>query len=433
MARAPRLLIVIGLTILLGVVLNISICAQGIEDGIISAWNMNETSGVRYDVYGLHDLTDNNTVRAAEGVLGNAAVFADANNEYLSYPDTADTLTFDQEFTIITWLWISATQPGQYERIVSKWGSGSGEYILYLNNRVLKLDASPGGVPNNVSASELTTETWHFLAAWMDSSNLYLQIDDGDVISATHTGGSLPNTPNIFRISDYAYGLNGKIDLTRVWSRTLTPLERHTLYQNEYANISPSGGGVTTTTTFLPLILNNWPPWNYPDDPEEEDIVIIGPPGEDNLWRDWVETIDGIIDPIYERIQEIWAGIADLNDQGCGIEETYAAGNSLLMRSYSMLTPEGTVSTAGIVIFDPEATFQETSYNLGLALGEPIGLMRGFIKANIAPVSYIMLTLNFLVAAVVWIVFVEAFALSVWLIRSLIDIIYKAWMALPFT
>ena len=59
-------------------------------NGLVAFWKLNEQSGTRAAAFSSNDLTDNNTVTFAAGILGNAAVFTSANSEYLSRASNSD-------------------------------------------------------------------------------------------------------------------------------------------------------------------------------------------------------------------------------------------------------------------------------------------------------------------------------------------------------
>jgi hypothetical protein len=71
--------------------------------GLVSWWDLDETSGARLDSVGSNDLTDVNTVLSAPGKIGNAADFVAANTEYLSLPDS-DTFSPTGSFTASIWV-----------------------------------------------------------------------------------------------------------------------------------------------------------------------------------------------------------------------------------------------------------------------------------------------------------------------------------------
>ena len=70
---------------------------------LIAHWNLDEASGTRVDAKGGNDLTDNNTVTQATGIVSNAGQFTAANSEYLSIADNAALSTGDIDFTIPLW------------------------------------------------------------------------------------------------------------------------------------------------------------------------------------------------------------------------------------------------------------------------------------------------------------------------------------------
>lgn len=78
----------------------------GLTTGLVSWWELDEVSGVRYDSHGSNDLTDNNTVGSATAVAGamngNAASFVSANNEYLN--SSAISLDLSSGWTVSLWV-----------------------------------------------------------------------------------------------------------------------------------------------------------------------------------------------------------------------------------------------------------------------------------------------------------------------------------------
>jgi len=90
-----RLGLVIGVIVATAAPATATMPAQDVDllDGLVAYWPMDETAGIRYDVHGGHDLTDNNTVGYATGVIGNASYAANANSEYLSANNAVDSST----------------------------------------------------------------------------------------------------------------------------------------------------------------------------------------------------------------------------------------------------------------------------------------------------------------------------------------------------
>jgi len=94
----------------------------------VSHWSCDEASGVRYDsnTTNSNDLTDNNTVLAATGLLSNACDFESSSSEYLSITDVAQIgLDFSTAFTIAYWVnFESDTDPV----VIAKYSTGQQAY-----------------------------------------------------------------------------------------------------------------------------------------------------------------------------------------------------------------------------------------------------------------------------------------------------------------
>jgi len=102
-----------------------------------SHWSCDESSGVRYDsnTTNSNDLTDNNTVLAVSGVLGNACDFEATNSEYLSIAD-ADQLNLDQTSDFSINLWVnpeSLPSVDSFNYLVSKLGASNGYAFPLVN------------------------------------------------------------------------------------------------------------------------------------------------------------------------------------------------------------------------------------------------------------------------------------------------------------
>jgi len=68
-------------------------------------WNLDETSGTRYDSVGSNDLTDNNTVTSRTGKNNNAADFDDANSECLNIASVGVDLQPTSSVAISLWVY----------------------------------------------------------------------------------------------------------------------------------------------------------------------------------------------------------------------------------------------------------------------------------------------------------------------------------------
>jgi hypothetical protein len=77
---------------------------MAITDNLVAYWSMDESSGVRYDRAGSHNLTDNNTVLSEVGKVGASAVFVANQAEYLSVADHSDFDLAETDYTIVLWI-----------------------------------------------------------------------------------------------------------------------------------------------------------------------------------------------------------------------------------------------------------------------------------------------------------------------------------------
>lgn len=212
---------------------------MALTDNLIAHWQLDETSGTRYDAHGSHDLTDNNTVGYTTGKLSNAASFASANSEHLSGADHADLSMGDVDFTIALWCYVDASSGGhQLIHKGTSWATGRRvEYGLYVSGSSGEVMLRVGNNTDftDVSAS-MGTGGWHFLVAWHDAANdqIGVQVDNGTPATASRTGGSWDSSSSLYLGS--ALGtvnyLNGHLDSVSIWKRMLTSQERSDLYNS---------------------------------------------------------------------------------------------------------------------------------------------------------------------------------------------------------
>ncbi len=218
---------------------------------LISYWKMDEASGNALDAHGANDLTDNNTVGSATGIIGNARDFEADNSEFFNIADNADlsvdnTSNGDIGFTIQAWVKLES-QPGTLP-IVGKFDdnfSPGREYLLYWNsgtNRFTFGVTFDGGEGfQQVSADtfgNISTGVWYLIHAWYDPLDSRLHIcvnaglDDSGLFVSTNVID--PPTAAPFTIGSYdsTTYFDGLIDEVGFWKRVLTSQERTDLYNS---------------------------------------------------------------------------------------------------------------------------------------------------------------------------------------------------------
>lgn len=221
--------------------------SSNLHSDLVAYYNFEEATGTRVDATGRgNDLTDNNTVTRAAGIIRNAASFIIANSEYLSRASSADHNMGDIDFTIALWVLLNSVSVGN--EILSKWDTGGNQrsYVIAFDvaNSVLICNISSAGAAPaaNLAASSFglpPIDQWNFMVVWYNKTTdlLNIQINNGVIDSATKTGGAFASTAP-FQIGAVNLGgvpsnfLGGRIDAVGLWKRELTATERAELYNN---------------------------------------------------------------------------------------------------------------------------------------------------------------------------------------------------------
>ncbi|MGB0757201.1 MAG: LamG-like jellyroll fold domain-containing protein [Patescibacteria group bacterium] len=218
-----------------------------LTDDLVSFWEMNETSGTRYDAHGSNDLADNNTVTSLAGIQDVAADFTASNSEYLSIqPGTEYGLDLASSFTISAWLhpksWETKTkfpvvykddgQPNRsYMVCIRKLSSGNKAQVVIsadgTNNTTSQVYLDIGAISSNA--------WYHFVWVYDMSIGSVRVYKDGVL---TDSLGGLPTTINtsaaVFRVGAWENGnapyANGAVDQLGMWSRMLSSSEITDLY-----------------------------------------------------------------------------------------------------------------------------------------------------------------------------------------------------------
>jgi hypothetical protein len=210
---------------------------------LIGFWELEEASGTRFDSTANDlDLTDNNTVTQAAGVVGNAALFTRANSESLTRASSALLQTGDIDFTWAGWAYRASTMDaGAFPGLISKDASGASlEYAILLSVSANRLEFALQGYAIELQANNfgnVPLNTWFFVVAWHDAINnvVGIQINNGTANTASYSGG----------VTAQVYGFNigtsggsgarnwdGRLDQWGFWKRTLTVAEKTYLWNS---------------------------------------------------------------------------------------------------------------------------------------------------------------------------------------------------------
>jgi len=213
----------------------------------ISHWTCDEASGVRYDsTASNNDLTDNNTVTSATGLLGNACDFEKSNNEYLSITDASQTgldLGSANDFTWSVWSNIESSIPtGEEYGFFFKWVGGTNNRTTYwfldysgssyrigLNQSTLGTTANYSSYSGNIST--INSSTWyHYVFTYERTSQVFKFWRNGQWVNTQYTGqSSLYNSSAPVQIGS---GFDGLQDEITVFNTALSTSTILSLYNN---------------------------------------------------------------------------------------------------------------------------------------------------------------------------------------------------------
>lgn len=229
---------------------------------LVSFWELEEASGTRVDAHGANDLADNNTVTSATGKVGDAADFEDANSEYLSITDAAQTgLDITGDFSFNFWVNFESDPDTNDACPIGKYGgAGTRSYLLqYIGGGwrvVISTNGTAEGVTTTV-AHAVSTATWYNIGATYDVSAGTLEIFVNGSSIGTGTGGptSIADVAGAFNLGRNAAGGNyfdGLLDQVGVWTKLLSSTEMTDLY-NGGAGLEYDGPVTKTVTDTLTL------------------------------------------------------------------------------------------------------------------------------------------------------------------------------------
>jgi hypothetical protein len=218
-----------------------------LRQDLAAYWPLNETatSGdvTAKDASGTgNDLTSNNSVLSAAGLIGNARDFVSANSEFLSIASNADMQFGDRDWTLA--LWFNADDWSVYQ-IVAKDASGGREVECAtttaggFNRLQVVFYHSGGSVSVQTPSPALTAATWNFLSFRHINSTgvITVRVNTATVTATRPAGQTWNSTGTAFTLGSRAFVpfqsyFNGLIDECARWNRALSDAELDDLYNN---------------------------------------------------------------------------------------------------------------------------------------------------------------------------------------------------------
>ncbi len=218
-------------------------------DCLVSYWEFEESSGIRYDSYGRNDLEEHNTVTQGVGKQGSCGDFEKSNYEYLSINDDNQVgLDLRSSFSISAWVKIETSSSGEYF-IVNRFrdmDATSKNYALSFkseNNGAGRYVLCYVGIDWYIWSYNWQVGTWYNVVFVNDLNipsgrvRLYVNgvlIGEDERYSSNDLNFPVPFLIGATQTADgtiWGYW-DGLIDEVGIWSRVLSAEEVSQLYNN---------------------------------------------------------------------------------------------------------------------------------------------------------------------------------------------------------
>lgn len=117
--------------------------SNSLKDNIMSYWNLDETSGTRFDTLASNNLLQSGDVLYSSGIKNQAALFNASSSQYLSCAHNA-ILNGSGGFSVSTWIYLNSTDSTAQRSVVGKIGNLGGGGIDSNTVVMLHCDGSDG-------------------------------------------------------------------------------------------------------------------------------------------------------------------------------------------------------------------------------------------------------------------------------------------------
>jgi hypothetical protein len=222
---------------------------KGVQEGLISYWNFDHTSGNAIDVISGNNLTNNGNISYVAGKINNCAV--GTTNGRLS--NTTPSLSGGKASSSVS-LWFNTVglNGGSVDLIAEvRWTDYYFRILLHdflSPSNTLWFDGTGWGYNAGYVP---TIGSWYHVVLTTDGTNVRIYVNG--TLASTQAIGSGANTPNISLFSDGGTSFfNGKIDEMCIWNRTLNATEISAIY-NAGNGIQPTPRAFNSTKLYMPL------------------------------------------------------------------------------------------------------------------------------------------------------------------------------------
>lgn len=203
------------------------------NDNIISCWNLDEETGVRFDTYDLNNLTESTPIPNNVGKILNAAEF---DGSGVLYKLDSHTVRFSNMSGSIC-LWAKPTDLTNDMSIIAK-TAGDGidgfGWKIWYNASISKFVFSISNgtsIFSVISSSSVTVNSWHFISATIDNDGKVITIRvNNQTIEEESFTGTLPSTTSTLTLGgqdssgdpEFFVGL---IDQVSLWKDNISAAE----------------------------------------------------------------------------------------------------------------------------------------------------------------------------------------------------------------
>lgn len=206
---------------------------------LVAWYDMDETSGTRYDAHNSYDLTDVNTVGYGTGQTGNAADFEADNTTEALYNQNAKWYNMrTADFTYVMWVKLETVGTN---RVIDVSDPG-GDFVFNCGIEATYIYVIPNGVNGTAAVVHnvtINTGTWYMLIIeYTHSTGTWSLSLNNDTPTTSTVNGQL-KTPTgsagNFRLTigqhqNLPRPLDGLVDQYVIWERVLTSQEKPDLY-----------------------------------------------------------------------------------------------------------------------------------------------------------------------------------------------------------
>lgn len=192
---------------------------NGLLNGLVAHWALNEPSGVRSDSYGSFDMADPTSIPSVEGIRGLCADVTQSNNEY--FENLTPMISAGGTLAMGGWFKVASNATNK----VVTFGDVTSELLVRSNNGKLEVILNSFSSNDRVACvNNIPTNEWVHYVAQFDGSDIEIYMNGAFENSVTPTGSH--TAAGVERIGRYGTASHdGQLALMSLWNRGLTAQE----------------------------------------------------------------------------------------------------------------------------------------------------------------------------------------------------------------